>query len=258
MLWCVAPQVWAWRPGRITALRDAADRMAVILPFEERLWRDAGYDAVYVGHPAVEGRGRRGEGRGARDPPGEPGRGGEADGRAVRGRGGCAPGGGRRRLRARAPGPGLPGARARAWAEALAAAAGVTAGEAPAEGAAPAVLPGFDVSLCASGTASLEAALAGAAPVVAYRMDRLGYALARRLVRTPHVALPNVLLGARAFPELLQDEVTPDRLSGEVRGWLARREEALRLAGELRRILAPPSPAPFGRRVAELVLPWLG
>jgi hypothetical protein len=67
-----------------------------------------------------------------------------------------------------------------------------------------------------------------------------------------------VLLGERAFPELIQDEVTPSILAAEARGWIARPEEALRLAGELRRILAPPSPAPFGRRVAELVLPWLG
>src|SRR6185369_1074014 len=58
VLWCVAPQVWAWRPGRIDALRGACDRLAVILPFEEALWRRAGYDARYVGHPSLEPRRR--------------------------------------------------------------------------------------------------------------------------------------------------------------------------------------------------------
>ena len=55
--------------------------------------------------------------------------------------------------------------------------------------------------------------LAGAGPVVAYRLDPVSYALARRLVKTPHIALPNVLLGRRAFPELLQDAVTPARIA---------------------------------------------
>jgi len=52
VLWYVAPQIWAWRPGRASALRRAVDRMAVILPFEEALWRSHGVDAHYVGHPA--------------------------------------------------------------------------------------------------------------------------------------------------------------------------------------------------------------
>mgnify|MGYP000496983926 CR=1 FL=1 len=70
---------------------------------------------------------------------------------------------------------------ARALAEAAARRAGIPllAGD-PAHGAAP-LLGAFDLSLCASGTASLEAALAGAAPVVAYRLDPLSHALARMI-----------------------------------------------------------------------------
>src|SRR5262249_8478193 len=55
VLWYGAPQVWAWRPGRAAAFARWVDRMAVMLPFEERLWRAAGVDARYVGHPACEG-----------------------------------------------------------------------------------------------------------------------------------------------------------------------------------------------------------
>src|SRR5262249_20073030 len=86
----------------------------------------------------------------------------------------------------------------------------------PAQGAVP-LLGAFGGAICASGTASLEAAIAGAAPVVAYRLDALAFAIAKRLVRTPHVALPNVILGRRAFPELVQDEVTPARLVAAAR-----------------------------------------
>ncbi len=54
VLWYGAPQIWAWRRGRADRLRRNVDRMAVMLPFEEALWRDRGVDAEYVGHPASE------------------------------------------------------------------------------------------------------------------------------------------------------------------------------------------------------------
>ena len=54
VLWYGPPQIWAWRPGRADRLRRNVDRMAVMLPFEEALWREHGVDAEYVGHPARE------------------------------------------------------------------------------------------------------------------------------------------------------------------------------------------------------------
>jgi len=261
VLWCVAPQVWAWRPGRLQALRGATDRLAVILPFEQALWRDAGYDAVYVGHPSVGGSAP------APAPPSPrralailPGsRAGEIARLAAplteAGASLLASGAVTSACVLVAPGLASP---SRLHLAMLARRAGLPLADAPAEGGATSLLAGFDASLCASGTASLEAALAGASPVVAYRLDRLAYAVARRLVRTPHIALPNVLLGRRAFPELVQGEVTPARLAASALPLLADRPASLRLAAELGAILAPPSPAPFGDRVAELMLPWLG
>jgi lipid-A-disaccharide synthase len=123
-------------------------------------------------------------------------------------------------------------------------------------GAAP-LLAAFDVTLCASGTASLEAALAGAPPVVCYRLDRLAYAVAKRLVTSAHVALPNVLLGRRAFPELLQDDLTPERAADAAEVWLARNAEARALAAELAALLTPPGDGTFGERVARLMNDWL-
>lgn len=263
VIWCVAPQVWAWRRGRINAVRGAMDRLAVILPFEEALWREAGVDARYVGHPAMEAKripradlrarlGIRGDCRAIAVLPGS--RAGEvkrladplaaaaarliADGSAAAARMILAPG---------------LDTRAAAIAEAIADRHGieVTRGD-PAEGAAP-ILGAFDAALCASGTASLEAAIAGCAPIVAYRLDRLSFAIARRLVRTPHIALPNVILGRRAFPELLQDEATPARIAAAGRDLLDRPGDTRAFAEEIRAALRPPSPATFGERVARLL-----
>ncbi|MEJ7731761.1 MAG: hypothetical protein WKG00_21440 [Polyangiaceae bacterium] len=118
------------------------------------------------------------------------------------------------------------------------------------------LLPGFEVALCASGTATLEAALAGAAPVVAYRLDALAWQIARRLVTTPHVALPNVVLGRRAFPELLQDEVTAERVAASARQLLVTvvaGGEARAIAMTLQRRLVAPDGARFGDQVAALI-----
>jgi len=50
----ISPQIWAWRRGRITKIKEIVDKMAVILPFEEQLYREANIDATYVGHPLLD------------------------------------------------------------------------------------------------------------------------------------------------------------------------------------------------------------
>jgi lipid-A-disaccharide synthase len=254
VLWCVAPQVWAWRPGRLRSLLGVADRMAVLLPFEEALWRAAGHDAVYVGHPAATTRPAPPRDHLAILPgsrPGEIARLAPTFAEAAR----TLLDDGTFSAARIVVAPNLP-ARARKTVERLARAFGLAVAQVdPMVGAAP-LLAGHRLSLCASGTASLEAALAGAAPVVAYRLDPVAFALARRLVRTPHIALPNVLLGRRAFPELLQDDVTKARIVAAAKELLRRGEASDAAREELVATLAPPSSAPFGRRVAELVLPW--
>jgi lipid-A-disaccharide synthase len=114
------------------------------------------------------------------------------------------------------------------------------------------------LALCASGTASLEAALAGVPAVVAYRLDPLSAALARRLVRARFMALPNILLNRRAIPELFQGDATAPSIARAAEGVLALpASEAPAIAEELRAILRPPSNEPFGDRVASLMEDWL-
>ncbi len=87
------------------------------------------------------------------------------------------------------------------------------------------VLRAFDAALCASGTASLEAALSRAVPVIAYRVGVTTELAARMLVTTPNIALPNVLLGRPAFTELLQRDVQAPRIAQALADALDRRSE---------------------------------
>jgi lipid-A-disaccharide synthase len=265
VVWYGAPQIWAWRSGRADALRPHVDRMAVMLPFEEPLWRERGVDAHYVGHPAREipmlTRTEARRALGLTD---------LASTIAI-----------------------LPGSRphevtsllapmldaaervrqdrasidtrvllassldrsTRRWARDLAARHGVSSFDVRAADGAGAVLPAFDVALTASGTAALEAVLARAVPVIAYRVGLATEAIARLLVRTPHYALPNVLLERRAFPELVQRDVTAGSLARAIARSLDARDELLLACDEVERVLGDrktPSHA-----VAAMLRPWL-
>ncbi len=266
VLWYSPPQIWAWRSGRGPSLRRACDRLALILPFEQRLWRALGSDAHYVGHPALERR------REAREVVREhvgltpwaeciavlPGsRPAEVSAhlepmldatnllRAERGA-----------LDARVVlAPGLPG-RTATWARRLASTKGVPV----LSSSAPEVLPAFNVALAASGTVTLESALAGVPPVIVYRTGRLGAALARRLVGVESIGLPNIVLGERAFAELLQDAVTAEGIASAARLVLDAPEEPVSACGRVRQALEGPVDVPGdspSARVAHLLAPWL-
>ncbi|HEY3821592.1 MAG TPA: hypothetical protein VGL81_30705 [Polyangiaceae bacterium] len=266
VLWYGAPQVWAWRPRRVESLRRSVDRMALMLPFEEPLWRQAGVDAHYVGHPARETKLLTRDA--ARHALGM-----TPFAAAVAILPGSRPHEVRRLLlplldayehvrvdRASVDGRVLLASgldeSTRRWARALCVERRVTSFDVDPRVGAMSVLPGFDVSLCASGTASLEAALARAVPIVAYRVGLATELTARLLVRTPHVALPNVLLGRRAFPELLQRDVRADRLARALAETLDHRATLLTACDELEALLG-------GQRtpsltVARMLSPWLG
>lgn len=82
------------------------------------------------------------------------------------------------------------------------------------------VMAASDVILIASGTATLEATLLKKPMVVGYKMAGLTYAIFSRMLKTPYVSLPNILAGEALVPEVLQKELTPERLCAEVEHWL--------------------------------------
>jgi len=251
----IGPTVWAWRRYRVRQIARDVARMLVILPFEAKFYRENQVPAVYVGNPVADAH------RGALVLPDK------------------------------GPSPTLallPGSRAqeirRIWPAMLAAARalqerhpglrlvvpvaptidrallGEAAGVELVDGRAPEVLAGADAAIVASGTATLEAALALTPLVVVYRTSWLSWLIGRLLVRLKFISLVNLLAGRAVVPELLQAECTPEKIAAAAEPLLApgpvraAQVDALR---EIRAELAPPGSAGAARRAAEEVLALL-
>lgn len=215
----VAPQLWAWRPGRARKLVGLFDRMLTLFPFETAFFAGLGIETCLVGHPAVEAA-----------PP-------EAG--DLRMRLAIAPSapvllmlpGSRvglvRRMMpiyadaAERLARSIPGlvilipvvAATRAMVTDAVAGWRVDVRVLDAASDKRAALATARAALTISGTSTLELALAGMPMVVAYRTNPLSAFLARRLVRVSHVALPNLILGRGVIPELLQDACTAETLA---------------------------------------------
>jgi len=224
----VCPSIWAWRPERVEKIRRSADHVLCIFPFEPALLASHGIAASYVGHPL------------ASVIPMQP------DQAAARATLGLAPQdtvvallpGSRaseithlapsffqaaRLIRQARPEtkfivPVLPERQAQVGA--ALAASGMTGQVQWVAGQSHTVLAACDVTLIASGTATLEAALFKRPMVIAYRMAALSWLLMRRKRLQPWVGLPNILCREFVVPELLQEAATPVALAQEVLRWL--------------------------------------
>jgi lipid-A-disaccharide synthase len=115
-------------------------------------------------------------------------------------------------------------------------------------------LSGFDLALVASGTASLECACATLPPLIAFRSDRLSFALARRLVHVEHIGLPNIVAGQRLFPELVQDQATASSLSAVAGDMLSRRDEYRARCTQVHQALKQPGSQ---TSVSEILRAWM-
>lgn len=252
IVYYISPQVWAWRSRRVAKITQLVDLMLVILPFEEKLYRDAGVPVEFVGHPlldVVEFRWDREEFASRHGVPGSA--------TWV----GLLPGSRRVEVERLLP-PMLQAAAlvrgsdlAFLVPEAPSVEDGVyrscLAGISPevrkrvylvADDYYDAVRHSAAVAVC-SGTATLEAALADAPMVVVYRTSWLTYNLAKLLVWVRDIALVNLIAGRRGVPELLQREVTGPRIAQELGTLLhdrERRRAAKQVLAEVRRRLGEP------------------
>ncbi|MDO8384846.1 MAG: lipid-A-disaccharide synthase [Polaromonas sp.] len=224
----VSPAVWAWRADRVEKIRRSVDHVLCIFPFEPALLAQHGIAATYVGHPlanvipmvpdqaaARQQLGLQADDRVLAVLPGS--RRSEADYLAQRFFEAAA------LVRRAHPAikiivPAVPALRAQI--EQAAQATGMLAHVQMVSGQSHAVLAACDVTLIASGTATLEAALYKRPMVIAYNMNWLSWQIMRRKKLQPWVGLPNILCRDFVVPELLQDAATPQALAAGVLQWL--------------------------------------
>jgi lipid-A-disaccharide synthase len=220
----VAPQVWAWRPGRVKKLRHKIDHLLCLLPFEPAFFEAAGIQVTFVGHPVLESgvdqgnaaRFRARHGLAATDSP------------LI-----IMPGS--RRIEATRLLP-IFGATLQSLLPqnpALRPVIAVSPIVAPLVREAAASWPASPIlvedladkhdafaaaaengaGLIKSGTSSLEMAVAGVPHIIAYRVNPITAAIARRLVKVPHASLVNLLCGREVVPECIQEDCTPEKLT---------------------------------------------
>ena len=260
VLYYISPQVWAWRGRRIQKLARWVDRMAVVFPFEVPLYEQAGVKVEFVGHPLLDiARASR---------PRE----------ATLTRLGLDPSKQTIAL--------LPGSRRRevgyhlpAMLEAAALLsrrialqfvvvrantverdgveeqlARVSVRVSLSDGDAYNVLHASDLVWTASGTATVETALMLRPMIIVYRLAWLTYGLARLLVRVDHIGMVNIIAGETVVPELIQNEMTAERIAAESEAILEDRELRERMIAkltEVRERLGSPGAA---GKVADLAL----
>ncbi len=222
VLYYVAPQLWAWAPWRIGRLRRRVDRLAAILPFEEMYFQQRGVAVRYVGHPLIEQLGNHSPDR-ARV---------EAFRRLGQPVIACLPGSRSHVIREVLPGQIEVAQKIAArhkGAAFLFSAAGEQAAELIKEalaavslnacvevGANAEIFAAADLTLCASGTATLEVAYHGVPMIGMYNGSNWGYRLVGRwFVWMPHLSLVNILAGRRVVPEFMPYYTSTDPIAAE-------------------------------------------
>ena len=230
----VCPSIWAWRADRVEKIRRSVDHVLCIFPFEPALLAAHGIAATYVGHPLAAvipmqpDRQAARQALGLRDQdtvvailPGS--RKSEIEYLALRFFRAAA------LVRHAQPAikfivPAIPALKSRI--EQLADVAGIRADVQIVVGQSHAVLAACDVTLIASGTATLEAALFKRPMVIAYNMNWLSWQIMRRKQLQPWVGLPNILCRDFVVPELLQDQASPEALAQALLEWVGAKSSA--------------------------------
>lgn len=265
VVYYVSPQIWAWRRGRLSTIRASADRVLVIFPFEEAIYRDAGVSVRFVGHPLVD-LARAAEPRGpfltrlGLDPSAPtvailPGSRPNEVSRILPGLAAACV-----RIRLRVPAAQFVVARAPQLEDRLFDAMRAAEGApfAIVEADTDTVLASAGVALTASGTATVQAALHDTPMVIVYRLSPLTYRLGRRLVALDTFGMVNLIAGEKVVPELIQDAFTPEAVAADAVSMLTDRGRAARIREGLARVRERLGGPGASRRAAEAILEVAG
>lgn len=264
VVYYIGPQVWAWRRGRLNAIKRLVTKAIVIFPFEESIYREAGIPVEFVGHPLIDlARPASSREQFLQELGVDP----AAPTVAL------LPGSRPNELRAILPDLG----RAAAAIAAQIPAAQFVVARAPnladelfrpldalagrlarplriVEARTNEVLAASDVVLTASGTATVQTAIQGRPMIIVYRLSPLTYRLGRRFVRIDTFGMVNLVAGERIVPELIQDAFTPEAVAAEAISLLRDRERARHTTEALRRVREKLGSPGASRRAAESIL----
>jgi lipid-A-disaccharide synthase len=263
VVYYITPQIWAWRSGRIKAIREFADLALVIFPFERAIYERGGVPVEFVGHPLVD----LARASAPRDPflrtlglspdaptvailPGS--RPNEVS-RILPGLLQAA-----RLIVSRVPGAQFVIARAPHLEDRLFRIEDATPVAASAikvvEHDTDAVLASADVVLTASGTATVQTALHDTPMVIVYRLSPTTYRLGRRLVKVSTFGMVNLIAGEKIVPELIQDAFTPEAVADEAVSMMTDPARAARIRAGLAGVREKLGPPGASRRAAEAIL----
>jgi len=258
VIYLVAPQVWAWRQGRLSRMRKVINHLLCIFPFEERFFSDNNIPVTYIGHPLTTmvrtSMSRADFFRKHRLPPDRP---------LVVVLPGSRRGEAARHLET------LLEAVDRLYQNQAASfllPASVTTGAAffrerigrapiqVVEGETWDAIGHADLALAASGTVTVEAALLGTPMVTYYRVSPVSWFLGRRLVKVPFLSMVNLVAGRKIVPELMQSEFTGERLAQEATRILENEAIRRQMKTDLAEVAARLSigPDPMDRAVSTI------
>ena len=264
VVYYISPKVWAWRKGRVKTIQRVVDKMLVLFPFEVPIYEQAGVPVNCVGHPLVDAVKRTLTTQQAKEKLGL-----QQDNKVI----GLFPGSRRsevdillplmiqaaERIHQQYPesqivvplAPGL---------------SRDTLGPVLAASPLPIQLidsdfyeltSACDAIVAASGTVTLEIALLGVPHFICYRVSPVTYKIMRRLVLIPYVGLCNIVTGKALITEILQDDVTVERLEEELRDRLTRPDQQA-VAEEIRQqVLSALGPSGGADNAAHQIIAML-
>ncbi|MGD9125678.1 MAG: lipid-A-disaccharide synthase [Desulfarculaceae bacterium] len=263
VLYYISPQVWAWRQGRARTMESFVDRLAVVFPFEKEFMARAapGLDTTFVGHPSLDRPDNTDKSSALPVP---------AEAELV----GLLPGSRMSEISRLLPlmlkAAEIMNSRRSGLHFILPLAPGVNSAEidpylknhprglSVVQGLTSAVMAQARILLVASGTATLQAALAGTPMVVVYKVGWFNYCLARLMIKVDYIAMPNLIAGREVVPELIQSKADPQTLAEWGLDLLAdgpQRQDMVDALGQVRHSLGG---AGANQRVAEMALELMG
>jgi len=261
IVYYVSPQVWAWRRGRVKAIRKIVDKMLVILPFEEEFYRREGVPVRFVGHPLLDML------RSQEDRQSFCRRAGLDSKRPIVA---VLPGSRRREIGlhlpilARSIEKMLSGRPELQFLVVQAPTISRMQIESGLGGVSEQVrilarstdegLAHASAAIVASGTATVEAAICGTPMVVVYRTSKLSYLLGKPFVRVPHYAMVNLIAEKRLVPELMQDDMTDWAVAHETLQLIENASAAEAMRRGLEEVKARLGESGASRRAAEEVI----